>query len=159
MELKQFVPSEFCLACDVCCRFSEANSVWSPVLTDTDIRKIPKDLINKNNKFELVHYKDVYLCPCFSPVNNKCGIYNNRPLDCMLYPFLLARRNNKIFLSFDLKCPFLQKKQESPEFKDYVKYLVEFLDQDELKELIKRNQQIIGDYQEDVVFLQEISLK
>jgi len=158
MEFKQFVPSEICISCDVCCRFSEADSVWSPVLTDSDIAKIPKDLINKKNKIRLKPYKDIYLCPCFEPDDSKCRIYQDRPFDCMLYPFLLARKGDELFLGIDLKCPFLQDKQDSHEFKEFVKYIMEFLGQNEIKELIRKNPQIIGDYQEDIVFLKEINL-
>lgn len=158
MELKQFVSSKTCLACDVCCRFSEADSVWSPVLTEADILKIPKDLINKKNKFGLKPYKGIYLCPCFKPKDSKCSIYHDRPLDCMLYPFLLSKKDNQIFLGIDLKCPFLQNKQNNHEFKEFVKYLAEFLGREDIKELIRKNPQIIGDYQEDIVFLKEITL-
>jgi len=158
MEPKQFVPSKFCLSCDVCCRFSEADSAWSPALTDTDILKLPKELINQKNKFELKSYKDVYLCPCFRLEDNRCRVYQSRPFDCSLYPFLLVKKDNKFFLGVDLKCPFLQDKQNSHEFQGFVKYLLAFLGQEDIKELIKINPQIIGDYQEDVIFLQEINL-
>lgn len=158
MALKQFVPKETCLSCDVCCRFGEADSVWSPVLTDAEVLKVPKNLVNKKNKFTLKPYKDMYLCPCFNPEDSKCLVYQDRPLDCALYPFLLVRKGNQTFLGVDLKCPFLKDKSDSHAFKEFVKYLLEFLGQEDTKELIRNNPQIFGDYQEDVIFLNEINL-
>ena len=33
MELKQFIPQEYCLRCEVCCRFPEQHTVWAPKFT------------------------------------------------------------------------------------------------------------------------------
>ena len=44
MQLKQLIPEEFCLRCDVCCRFPQAHTKWAPLFTESEI----KDLINED---------------------------------------------------------------------------------------------------------------
>jgi Fe-S-cluster containining protein len=118
--------------------------------------KLSRELLVKQNKFKLKLYKDIYICPCFNPYDSKCRIYPNRPFDCKLYPFLLARKGDKIFLGFDLKCPFTEDKQNSDEFKQFKNYLLNFLKQKDIETMIKNNPQLIADYKEDVVFLNEL---
>lgn len=38
-----------------------------------------------------------------------CTIYNNRPVDCRVYPVTLDLRNNKVIFVIDLKCPAVKK--------------------------------------------------
>ncbi|MBM3251842.1 MAG: YkgJ family cysteine cluster protein [Candidatus Omnitrophica bacterium] len=157
-NLKQFVSSRICLSCDGCCRFSEENSIWSPALTDKDILELSKTQPSsvKENKFRLQSYKGVFICPNFESRKNNCKIYHARPFDCQLYPFLLAKKDGKIFLGFDLKCPFLKDKHNSPEFKEFISYLLSFFKQKDIKDMIKNNPQLIADYKTDVVFLEEL---
>lgn len=167
LSLKQFVPSQTCLACDVCCRFVDENSIWAPVLTDVEKAGLPQNLVSPENKLKLKPLKDVlcpqddkyltgFACTFFEPKKNSCKIYLKRPWECQLYPFLLVKNNKKVSLGLDIKCPFAKERQNSYEFKEFIRYLVIFFKKNDIKNIIKNNPQIIGNYKDDVVFLEEL---
>lgn len=131
-ELKQFLPQAVCLECQGCCRFSEENSIWQPALLNEEIKIITKDNAAKEinlttKKIKSLPCDDYHICSFFDLANKRCRIYNIRPLECRLYPFLINRVKDTIYLSLDLKCPFIKDKLEEREFKDYLNYLVSFL--------------------------------
>jgi len=161
IRLRQFVGSQTCFSCDVCCRFKDSASNWSPILTDTDIARLSdnsaaEDILCQEKKFRLRTYKDLVICPFFNPKDNSCKIYSLRPFDCQLYPFLLVKKDKRIFLGYDLKCPFVKEKSASKEFKEYVQYLLEFLKNKDTGAMIRNNPQLAMDYKEDVIFLEEL---
>ena len=95
MPLLQLVPSRVCLQCDVCCRFPEAGSFLRPYFTAEEIQRAVARGINP------AHFPDPngsqvsvvpnpsgegYLCPAFDPATSHCRIYDDRPLDCQIYP-------------------------------------------------------------------------
>lgn len=163
-KLRQFVPSQICLSCDGCCRFAEEDTIWSPVLIDSEIVKFAKDsryskFLSKEEKLKLQSYKDTFICPFFEPIRNGCNIYLYRPFDCKLYPFLLTKKDNSVFLGVDLKCPYIRDKRASEEFQKYIDYLLDFFQRKDFRLMLENNPQIIGDYKQDVEFLRAIELK
>jgi uncharacterized cysteine cluster protein YcgN (CxxCxxCC family) len=137
--LKQLITQEFCLKCQGCCRFKEADSIWQP----SSIEK-------------LTPYRDFYICPELEVETNRCKIYERRPLDCQLYPFLLHRQNGAIFLALDKKCPAVEKRTEDGDFKKYIQYLIDFLNQPDIKNVIRVYSRLINDYQEDAVIISKL---
>ena len=107
--IKQFVPQEFCLKCRSCCRFKETNSVWSPCLLDEEIQElvdregIPAASISIDRRIQTVADPggDGFICPFLNNADNQCRIYNLRPFECQLYPFLINLRKDKVFLTVD----------------------------------------------------------
>ncbi|MCX5715534.1 MAG: phosphatidylglycerol lysyltransferase domain-containing protein [Candidatus Omnitrophica bacterium] len=98
--MKQFIPSECCLKCDVCCRFLDAESPYAAGL----------DLTPEGNRFtQPLHAGAGFICSCLNPKNNRCKIYVDRPLDCKLYPFVLMWDEDykDIVLGLDHKCPHI----------------------------------------------------
>lgn len=89
-----------------------------------------------------------FFCSFFNLQDNKCKIYALRPFECQLYPFLINRKGKKVFLALDLHCPFVEKKLKTQEFKEYVLYLTDFLNDSPQAEILKNNPQIIQDYSE-----------
>jgi len=164
--IKQFVPQEICLKCQGCCRFREANSVWSPCLLDEEIqdlldRKMPPANISPDRKIQPIPdpKKDGFICPFLTAQDNKCKIYESRPLECKLYPFLISIRDKKVLLTVDLNCPYAKEKLNSKEFKEYAQYLSAFLNSARQKIILKDNPQIIQAYEEvlDVIELENIN--
>ncbi|MDD5617971.1 MAG: YkgJ family cysteine cluster protein [Candidatus Omnitrophica bacterium] len=165
MPLKQLVPEEFCLSCDVCCRFADLHTIWSPLFTDKEIKHLvekdilpallftlPSDSASKNKtkqhktqRINLLEHKDYFICPCFNPGDSKCKIYDNRPFECVIYPFLLTRKNNKFYLAADKKCPYLGNLKED-EIKSYAEYLKKELQKDKNKTFLKNNPELFTDY-------------
>lgn len=163
MIIKQFVPDEFCLKCQGCCRFKEADSVWSPCLLDEealdliDRKGIPAVSISINRRLQLIPGPDErgFFCPLLKIEDNKCQIYAIRPFECQLYPFLLNLRNKKALLTVDLNCPYVKDKLNTPEFKEYTDYLATYLNSPSQLRILKDNPQILQAY-EDVLDVVEL---
>ncbi|MCX5707207.1 MAG: YkgJ family cysteine cluster protein [Candidatus Omnitrophica bacterium] len=162
--IKQLVPSDVCLKCQGCCRFKDADSVWSPCLLDEEIldlidkEGIPAAALSINRRLQLVPNSkgEDFLCPFLNIEENKCKIYSTRPLECQLYPFLITLRDKKVLLTVDLNCPYVKEKLNTPEFKAYLGYLTDYFNSPTQLELLKDNPQIIQAYDDvlDVVELQ-----
>src|SRR2546422_7062432 len=91
--VEQIVPSRVCFTCDVCCRFPERDSPLRPYFTREEIqaaiaRGISPDAFpdHTGSKVAVVPQGEGYRCPAFQPETGRCGIYEDRPLDCRLYP-------------------------------------------------------------------------
>ena len=153
--IKQFVPQEVCLKCQGCCRFREVTSSWLPCLLDEEIQdlldqQLPAVSISVDRKIQPVpHPKgEGFICALFDLGENKCKIYNLRPFECQLYPFLLNLREKKVVLTVDLNCPYVSEKIKTKEFKEYAEYLAAFLNSPKQLELLKDNPQLLQAYEE-----------
>ena len=154
--IKQFVPSEYCLKCQGCCRFREENSVWAPCLLEEEIvdfadnKEIPAVSVSIDKRLLLVNDPkgEGFICPFLNIGDNKCKVYEKRPFECQLYPFLLNLRGKKIILTVDLNCPYIREKMNTPEFKEYVECLTEFLNSPQQIEILKDNPHIMQAYEE-----------
>lgn len=159
---RQFIPQQFCLHCDICCRFSQVRSVWTPLFTESEIRYLVKKKIlppsiftatlthqiahNKKAQYiNLIAYKDLFICPCFNPSGQKCRIYQDRPFECRLYPFLLIKKCKKLFLGLDKRCPYLgncgKEKIES-----YIDYLKREFQKQKNKSFLAENKDLFAEY-------------
>ncbi len=152
--IKQIVPSEFCLECQGCCRFKEFNSVWLPCLLDEEIqdfldRKVPPASISIDKKIQPVcDDQSNYICAFLNPADNRCKIYNFRPFECQLYPFLINLRGKKVVLTVDLNCPYAKNHINTAAFKEYVDYLTAYLNSPKQIRLLKDNPHILQVYDE-----------
>jgi len=154
--IKQFVPQEFCLKCRSCCRFKEANSVWSPCLLDEEIQElvdregIPAASISIDRRIQTVADPggDGFICPFLNSADNQCRIYNLRPFECRLYPFLINLRKGKVLLTVDLNCPYVVETIDSQKMQDYITYLSTYLNSPKQLQMLQDNPQIIQAYEE-----------
>ncbi len=164
LTLKQFVPQYYCLKCKGCCRFSQQGSAWSPVLLSEEIEDLlknnfPPAVISKDKRIRSEPYskENNFICSFFVPEDNTCKIYAFRPFECRLYPFLLKRDDDKIFLALDLRCPFVKENLESQELKEYIQYLTGLFHAPSIIKIIRHNPQVIQIY-EDTLNLARIKL-
>ena len=162
--MKQFVAQEVCLKCQGCCRFKEADSVWSPCLLEEEIQElldkdIPPASISIDRRLRPIPDpgKEGFICPFLNPADNKCRIYESRPFECLLYPFLFCLRNKKARITVDLNCPYAKEKINSQEFKQYSEYLAAYLNTPEQIKVLKDNPQILQAY-EDVLDILEVEI-
>jgi len=139
--IKQLVPSDFCLKCLGCCRFSQEDSIWLPTLLDQE-----KEFAGQDQKIKVVRGEGGVACFYLDSADNKCRIYSRRPLECQLYPFLVNRKDNEVFLAVDLNCPFVEKYSSSKEFKEHLVYLRDFFNQPSQLEILSSNHQILQHY-------------
>ncbi|MEK6568323.1 MAG: phosphatidylglycerol lysyltransferase domain-containing protein, partial [Candidatus Omnitrophota bacterium] len=139
MELKQFVPSNYCLKCVGCCRFLENPTIWAP------------------QGFRLVKTNDGYRCEHLKEKNNRCAMYPQRPLDCRMYPFLLVRKGGNLHLGLHKSCCFVEEKQPAAaDIQAYAQYLKNRLNTASLISAISENPEIAADYQENVELITDL---
>ena len=139
-RIKQFVSQDFCLSCLGCCRYNCNPSIWTPNLLGEEKKAL------KLQKLELIAHKEFYICCFLNPKDNRCRIYNQRPLECRLYPFLLNHCESKIYLSLDLKCPATSGKISSKEFKRYLNYLIRHIKKTSVLTILNKNLKIFHSY-------------
>lgn len=158
MQLKQFIPQEFCLKCDVCCRFYQDHCVWAPLFTESEISCLVKKSILSSlifttsatantggQRINLLKHQDYFVCPCFNPSDSKCKIYIYRPFECQLYPFLLTREGTQFYLAQDKKCPYLNITGEH-KIKAYAGYLKNEFKKKDTISFLRQNQELFAEY-------------
>ncbi|MFC1703359.1 YkgJ family cysteine cluster protein [Candidatus Omnitrophota bacterium] len=159
--LQQFVPTEVCFQCDICCRFTDYQSEWNPSVAEQELycfikAGYPPALFDKDNKIKTIPREDIHICPLFDYNKKLCTAYAIRPFDCALYPFVLTRDNKKICLAVDTQCPFVQQKRNTEDFTRFVAYLTKELSSEKWQGIIRNNPQLIGTYKEHINMLQEL---
>jgi Fe-S-cluster containining protein len=120
-------------------------------------RNIPPATLSIEKRILPVSHEgsETYLCPFLAQADNKCKVYDIRPFECRLYPFLLSMRNKKVILTVDLNCPYAAGTINTEEFKAYVEYLTGYLNSPAQVELLKENPHILQAY-EDVLNVVEL---
>jgi len=163
IALPQLVPSRTCLQCDVCCRFPDPDSALRPYFTENEItRALAGGVeekafpIRRGSQVILVPepHGDGYLCPAFDAATSTCRIYEQRPLDCQLFPLALMwdEPHDQVLLGWDTKCPFMR--EEIPgEIQRHADRVMALLDQPGIRDHVVAHPRLIGRFQEDVVVL------
>ena len=161
--LPQLVPSRTCLQCDVCCRFPDPDSALRPYFTENEIARALAGGVEgtafsnrRGSQVILVPdpHGDGYLCPAFNAASSTCRIYEQRPLDCQLYPLALMwdEPHGQVLLGWDTKCPFMR--EEIPlEIQRHADRVMALLDQPDIRDHVVAHPRLIGRFQEDVVVL------
>jgi len=163
--VEQIVPSKVCFACDVCCRFPERDSALRPYFTREEIRAAVARGISPGafpdhagSKVAVVPQGEGYRCPAFDPQTGHCGIYEDRPLDCRLYPVAVMwdHVRSAVVMGWDSKCPFIRDNLDSPESRAYVERMAALLESEGIVRIFLANHQLIGAYQDDVIVLRRL---
>jgi Fe-S-cluster containining protein len=159
--IKQFVPEAVCLKCRGCCRFNEAAGVWLPCILNEEIAVLSKNNLSCPHDKKIIpvfsEEDDIFFCPLLNRKENKCAIYRERFFDCRLYPFVINRKQEKVYLSVDLNCVFIKDNFKSAGFERYVEYLLDFLNSKAYLDILKSNPQIVQIYPE-VADIAELNL-
>ncbi len=166
-DLPQFVPQEVCLSCDGCCKFKEPDSSWRPKVAQEEVNT-PDSVVNillqeldENSSIKTVVCREQFRCAFFHVEDHICHIYDYRPFECRLYPFLLTKREEKPAISVHLSCPYIQEKWQSGDFKPFVEELNKYFQNQEVLAFIRRNPSLISDYSrytEEIEYLFTLAL-
>ena len=113
--IEQIIPAGYCLNCRYCCRFSHDRGPWLPYLMADEKKTLGDCDVIPCAPGESGKYR----CRHLAPGPNTCGVYDTRPLECRLYPFLLNARDSRRFLSVDENCPFVAEHGKDEAFKAY----------------------------------------
>lgn len=161
--VEQIVPGTVCVACDVCCRFPEHDSALRPYFTKEEIRAavargMSPDIFPDHAGSKVVvvpNGEEGYRCPAFDPQTGRCGIYEERPLDCRLYPVAVmwSHGRDEVVMGWDSKCPFIRDNLDSPELRVYVERTSAILESQESVNVFASNINLIGLFQDDVFVL------
>ena len=161
--LPQLVPSLTCLQCDVCCRFPDPDSALRPYFTESEITRalaggVEGTAFPNRRGSQVILVPDLhgegYLCPAFDSATSTCRIYEQRPLDCQLYPLALMwdEAHDQVLLGWDTKCPFMR--EEIPEeIQRHADRVMALLDRPDIRDHVVAHPRLIGRFQEDVVVL------
>jgi len=171
--MKTITKSEDCLKCKECCKFEKDDLYFSPIFTSKEVEEVRKrfgdvecfvEYKGSKNVFQirmLKSEKGGYVCPLLDEDTHLCKIYDIRPFDCKLWPFMLARVKGKkgiYVVCFD-KCLCMGLENISPEeFETYKGYITNLLKSKEYKKLIKDYPQLVWDYYPDIFEVAEIKL-
>ncbi len=163
IALPQLVPSRACLQCDVCCRFPDPDSALRPYFTGNEIARalaggVEETAFPNRRGAQVIlvpaPHGDGYLCPAFDAATSTCRIYEQRPLDCQLYPLALMwdEPHKQVLLGWDTKCPFMR--EEIPaEIQRHADRVMALLDQPGIRDQVVAHPSLIGRFQGDVVVL------
>lgn len=98
-----------------------------------------------------------YICENLNTENNACGIYEKRPLDCRLYPFLLVKKGNALKLGLHKSCCFIEERQpRTADIQTYAQYLKDRLSAASFISALRENPEISADYQENVEIITDL---
>ncbi len=157
-ELRQFVEEAYCLSCEGCCRFKEADSVWRPRLTPSEKRILEQNPLAREmfkgssaaGPDERVRARGCAgggcLCGFLSPEDNLCQIYRTRPFECRFYPFLLVRHGGDFEVAVHRHCPYVRDFRQSPKFMGHVEYLRKYFCGEDILAYLRDNRSLAGDY-------------
>ncbi len=161
--LPQVVPSSACFRCDICCRFPDPDSPLRPFFTGEEIARAVNHGVEAR-AFSDVHGCQValvpdregegFLCPAFDRESGACRIYEQRPLDCQLYPLVLmwSAGQEEVVLGWDVTCPFMR--DEIPEsIRSHADQVMAMLAQRDPVQQIAEHPRLIGRFEERVVTL------
>lgn len=141
-----------CLACNVCCRFPEKYSPLIPFFLNDEIKDgkyFPRIGTFYGCRINTVKTPSGYACPYFNVSHNSCNIYESRPLDCKLYPFMITYDPSytKAILALDANCPYAK---ELACLKEEVKKYIDTI------QISAQDLGFINDPQPDIIFLCEL---
>ncbi len=152
-DFPQLVPQKFCLSCQGCCRFKDAQSMWRPKvasgeLEDNEHKKDLARALGRDGYIKTVKAQGQNRCSFLNSETNKCGVYTGRPFECRLYPLLLTRsdKNGRVSVSVHLSCPYVQESRHSSEFEKYAGVLKVYLADEKRARFLINNPALVGDY-------------
>lgn len=148
MVFPAVVSSECCLECRGCCLFQLANSDWQPRLTVEE--EIVLDTRHAGcstaGKLKTAPSGEKHACCFLNTTDHHCRIYQNRPSECALYPFLLSHSPQGMELMAHLACPFVAQQRNTPAWDGLVERVVGSLQSDRGKKYLKEAGAVSPDY-------------
>ena len=157
--LKQLIPSDICLKCDVCCRFADPGSDRVPFFLPEELEQLPPAERSTTPVSSVSPEESGCRCPFFESTTHECRIYGHRPLDCQLYPFLLLWNpsHSRVLLGLDTQCPFVQDLAQTRAILDYGEEVQAFLEKREQAQRLARNPGIVGEAGEETLLLHPLA--
>jgi Fe-S-cluster containining protein len=166
--MKQIVHHEQCKRCGECCRFRADRQDFAPIFTAGEIEAIravrgemPEFVPFKDsdNIFQIrlveaqqptPHYP--YVCPFLDEDNYACSIYDVRPFDCRVWPFIILKETEtgEIRLAHFTGNACLAMQEVSPEdLSEYEAYMQEWVTSEDFLNFLREHPQLIWENSND----------
>lgn len=156
-DLKPFVQSSTCLSCEGCCRFESVNSDWRAKAGQCEAEKIRSQVDEVTEDFPVGKIADggylkvtpceaLFRCVFFNPEDHSCAVYQDRPFECRLYPFVLTRQGERLSVSVHLACPEVQLVRSTDFFEQYLAELETYFQQPMVRSFLAGNLHLFGKY-------------
>ncbi|HLD88595.1 MAG TPA: YkgJ family cysteine cluster protein [Candidatus Nanoarchaeia archaeon] len=162
--MKNITEYSDCRKCSECCKFRKDEIYFAPVFANEEFDKLGSDsekvFFEQRGTAKQVRLAklndEFYVCPFYNSEKELCSIYQKRPFDCRIYPFLVAKKNGKIYLTaFRDACPSLEKKSED-EIVNYAENLKNWLQEEKQLRFFERNPDVIWPVDDDQTIVCEL---
>jgi Fe-S-cluster containining protein len=159
--MRQIVHHEQCKRCRECCRFRANRQDFAPIFTVEElqaIREVRESLpeflpFKETTNVYQIRLKEAehsdpaypYVCPFLDEENYQCTIYDVRPFDCRIWPFIVLKNDEgKISLQHFTGNACLALQEVSPEdFREYEAYMEKLVSSSSFLEFLKRHPELI----------------
>ncbi len=97
-----------CEGCKVCCSNERLGNIVGKVIKKEELKKIVflrEELFDTFYEKKETGYLIGKYCKHYDEKTGKCKIYNQRPPECILYPFLVFKKENRLIIAIDNECP------------------------------------------------------
>jgi len=152
INIAQLIPQDICLSCDVCCRYAEQFSIWTPFVLKEEVADFETyDILpgfmetSCGTNIRAVKNNGIYACPFFNKDGSACAIYNTRPFDCQLYPFVISYSQDyaAIILAADCQCPYIAGEKNATAVIKHAAALRDIIEKEEIATLVYENKGLI----------------
>ncbi|MEA2037346.1 MAG: YkgJ family cysteine cluster protein [Nanoarchaeota archaeon] len=150
---------DHCQRCKGCCKFAEDETYFAPIFTKEEKEKVDANFKKYKSiyQIELKKQGNIYVCPLLDN-DHLCTIYNMRPFDCKIWPFIFMKdqNNNLVLACFDKDlCPHVEDMSEE-EFNQLKNNTLDWIEENNIINFIKKNKDLIWPYEEDTFIIKEI---
>lgn len=163
--MEQIVHHEQCLRCNECCRFRADRQDFAPIFTVEEL-----DTLRQTREFlpEFTPFKSTdnifqirlkkaeiedpvypYVCPFLDEANYRCTIYNARPFDCRIWPFIVLREpeTGRVMLAHFTGSACIALDEVPPEsFRAYEAYMEKLVTSAEFVQFLDQHPQLIWEH-------------
>lgn len=164
MKPRKLIKLKNCLKCQECCRFGIGDENWSPLFSAREVKRIGRLKIKAGwkrfgnsyrTRLILAKGKKELLCPFFDEKKSSCLVEKEKPLDCIIWPFIFLKNRQEIAINLcyynSRHCPGL-KEISREDFNDYKRYLIGFCKKLDRQKIID----ISWDFDSDATFVKKI---
>lgn len=165
--MKQIVHHEQCKRCGECCRFREDRQDFAPIFTVEEldaIRHVREDLPEfmpfkaTDNIFQIRLKKAEkptpyypYVCPFLDEEAYRCTIYDVRPFDCRVWPFIVLRvkETGEVLLAHFTESACLALAEAQPkDFSAYEAYMEQMVSSEAFLAFLRKYPQLIWEHED-----------
>lgn len=166
--MEQIVHHEQCLRCGECCRFRENRQSFAPIFTVEELDAIRavhctlpdfKPFKGTENIYQIQLIRGnienplyPFVCPFLDEEKYACTIYELRPFDCRIWPFIVLRvkETGQVLLAHFTGSSCLAIQEVQPlHFAAYEAYMEQLVTSNGFLEFLRKYPQLIWDHNGD----------